>query len=242
MKNPKVEYVGKDLEAMDFAENYHRWILDVFRPYLGSRLVEVGAGTGSFSTLLLETSPAALAVVEPSGMFESLKQNLSCVPAVTEVTFVNSVFTESVGVLRESVRPDTLIYINVLEHIEDDAAELAEVFKLLPPGGHLCIFVPALEMLFSKFDRHIGHFRRYSKGKLLDACGKAGFDVLLAKNFDALGVLPWLLKYRMLGSLKMEPAAVAAYDRFAVPFVRRFETIVSPPFGKNLILVARKPH
>jgi phospholipid N-methyltransferase len=77
MSKEKVEYVGKDLEAMDFAVNYHRWILALMKPFLGMHLVEVGAGTGAFSELLLETSPETLSLVEPSAMFETLQTNLA---------------------------------------------------------------------------------------------------------------------------------------------------------------------
>ncbi|HKX84996.1 MAG TPA: hypothetical protein VJL58_12310, partial [Pyrinomonadaceae bacterium] len=75
MKSSQVEYVGKDLEAMDFAVAYHKWILDLMRPFLGSDIVEVGAGTGSFSELLLTTQPSSLALVEPSAMFDLLEKN-----------------------------------------------------------------------------------------------------------------------------------------------------------------------
>ena len=73
----KTTYVGTDLEAMSFAENYHRWILNELRPYLGKSVVEVGAGTGSFSELLLECRPTSLILVEPSEMVGKLRQNIS---------------------------------------------------------------------------------------------------------------------------------------------------------------------
>ena len=92
--NEKVVYVGKDLEAMSFAINYHNWILKEFRPLLGKNIVEVGAGTGSFSELLLDTEPEILNLVEPSEMFEYLEQNLSQVKTEAKTNFYQAIFTE----------------------------------------------------------------------------------------------------------------------------------------------------
>jgi phospholipid N-methyltransferase len=241
MTNRQFEYVGKDLEAMDFAENYHRWILDVFGPFLGKRLVEVGAGTGSFSELLLGRSPEKLVLIEPSNMFASLTANLNDLSSKTSTAFFNSTFSEAAPEVKAGHHPDSIIYINVLEHIRDDIAELVTVFETLRPGGRIFIFVPALAVLYSNFDRQIGHFRRYNMNDLKHKCRAVGFDILIARNFDMPGILPWLLKYRILRSLKMEAGAVAFYDKFAVPIIRKFETFLPPPIGKNLILVAEKP-
>jgi hypothetical protein len=240
MNDHKVEYVGKDLEAMDFAENYHRWILGSFKPYIGRSLVEVGAGTGSFSELLIETSPESLALVEPSVMFEALNSGINTSDTGIDIRKFNDIFTNVAEVIREQIRPDTFFYINVLEHIENDSLELATVRDCISPGGHVCIFVPALPFLMSEFDRRIGHFRRYTKKRLVEICGEAGLTVVSAKYFDLVGVFPWWLKYRLFRSVTMESGAVRLYDRMAVPLIKPFESLINPPFGKNLILVAKK--
>src|SRR5829696_764474 len=100
-------YVGKDLEAMSFAVNYHKWILEEFRPFLGKKLVEVGAGTGSFSEMLIEENPKNLALVEPSEMFAFLEQNISQIETSANVAFYNSIFAETAHRFEE--RPDTII-------------------------------------------------------------------------------------------------------------------------------------
>jgi SAM-dependent methyltransferase len=240
MKNPEVEYIGKDLEAMDFAENYHRWILNLFKPFLGKHLVEVGAGTGSFSELLLETKPDSLGLVEPSDMYVALTQNLSKSENSTAIRFFRNIFTEIADQIRKEQQPDTLIYINVLEHIEDDRLELETVKGALAHGGHVCIFVPSMPFLFSDFDKRIGHFRRYKKKDLIEKCETAGFKIRVAIYFDFLGILPWFIKYRLMRSLTMESAAVHLYDRIAVPIIKPLENFVHPPIGKNLLVVAEK--
>lgn len=236
----KVEYVGKDLEAMDFAVNYHRWILEIIKPFLGKHLVEVGAGTGSFSELLLETEPATLALVEPSAMVEDLKKNLADKSFSTAVEIFPNIFAEVAVRLQKQQSPDSVIYINVLEHIADDRLELETVHRTLREKGRVFIFVPALPSLFSEFDRHIGHFRRYRKREIIEKCQNAGFRVVLSNYFDVAGILPWLLKYRLLKSKTMESGAVQLYDKFVVPVAKPLENFVAPPIGKNLIVVAEK--
>ena len=235
-----VDYAGKDLEAMSFAENYHRWILDIFQPYLGSRLVEVGAGTGAFSELILERRPASLSLVEPSEMYRILTSRLAAMRTETEVKTYNSIFSRVAPEIKEGQRPDSIIYVNVLEHIPDDEAELRVVRETLKEGGRVFIFVPALRWLYGSFDRQVGHFRRYTKRELEEKCRRAGFRVLTSGYLDLPGVLPWWFKYCVIKSEAMEPGAVKFYDRYCIPFIKAAETLVRPPVGKNVFLVAEK--
>ncbi|HEX8284160.1 MAG TPA: class I SAM-dependent methyltransferase [Pyrinomonadaceae bacterium] len=236
-----VAYAGRDLESMSFARNYHRWILDLFAPYLGRRVVEVGAGTGSFSELLLARGTESLTLVEPSeGMHRLLVERVGSAHARSRVRVFNDTFASVARRVAEEERPDSVVYVNVLEHVEDDEAELRLVRDVLAPGGRAFVFVPALRWLYGSFDRQVGHRRRYTRAELEAKCGRAGFRVLRSVYFDAAGVLPWWLKYRVLRSEKMEPAAVKFYDEFCVPVVRRVEALVPPPVGKNVLLVAEK--
>ncbi len=231
-------YVGKDLEAMSFAVNYHKWILEEFRPFLGKKLVEVGAGTGSFSELLLQENPEHLALIEPSEMFDFLEQNIAQFETETSVKYHNTIFSEAADNLSE--KPDTIIYCNVLEHIEDDAGELKKVYETLEPGGHCLVFVPAFMSLYGAFDEKVGHFRRYTKNELEEKGKAAGFKVVKSKYFDFVGIFPWYVKYKLLKSDSLESGAVTAYDKFAVPVTRQFERFLKFPVGKNILTVLQK--
>ncbi|HEX8179321.1 MAG TPA: methyltransferase domain-containing protein [Pyrinomonadaceae bacterium] len=234
-------YAGRDLEAMAFARNYHRWLLDSFAPYLGRRLVEVGAGTGSFSELLLERAPASLALVEPATeMHRLLVTKVAGWQTTARVETYNDLFMNVAARIAAVERPDSIIYVNVLEHIADDERELRIVCDTLCPRGRVFIFVPALRWLYGSFDRLVGHERRYAWGELRAKCERAGFRVLKASYFDSAGVLPWWAKYRVLRSQQMGAGAVRFYDRFVVPPLRRLETLIPPPVGKNILLVAEK--
>ena len=237
----KYVYAGKDLEAMSFAVNYHRWILSLFEPFLGRRIVEVGAGTGSFSEMLLERRPESLSLVEPStGMYRQLCLRVEELKPSVPVKTYNNIFRQVASQIKSSQQPDSILYVNVLEHIEDDFAELALVNSVLERGGRLFIFVPAFQWLHGSYDRKINHFRRYSRSELEQKCMAAGFTVIAAKYFDLLGVLPWWVKYRLIQSKKMEPGAVRFYDRRVVPIARNLESWFSPPLGKNILLVAER--
>lgn len=237
----RVAYAGRDLESMSFARNYHRWILELFGPHIGSRLVEVGAGTGSFSELLVERAPESLTLVEPSEMYERLSERVASWETKTRVRAFNDTFAGVAARVREEERPDTIIYVNVLEHIDDDEAELALMRDALVEGGRALIFVPAYQWLYGSFDEMVGHRRRYTLGGLRAKCERAGMRVVLSTYFDSAGVLPWWLKYRVMRSRRMEAGAVKFYDDYCVPPLRRIEGLIRPPFGKNVLLVARKP-
>lgn len=237
----KIIYVGKDLEAMDLAVNYHNWILKEIRQFIGDIVVEVGAGTGTFSRLLLKANPYKLILLEPSQMFNDLVAGLPQENEKTKITFLNEIFASAAPSIYENERVDTITYINVLEHIEDDDTELRLIYETLIPGGHCLIFVPALMSLYSEHDRNIGHYRRYSRLEIETKLKAAGFEIRKSIYFDVIGVVPWFLKYRIMKSRSLSSSSVAAYDRLVVPIMRHVERMVRPAVGKNLVIVGRKP-
>ena len=121
------QYPGRELEAMAEAINYHRWILDMFKPYLGRRIVEVGAGAGSFSKLILENlSCETLWLVEPAdSLYGELATFAKTVRATTKVNALHGTFSELAAAIDPA--PDSIIYVNVLEHVEDDERELRNI-------------------------------------------------------------------------------------------------------------------
>ena len=227
------QYFGKDLEAMSFANNYHRWLIAEFMPYIKGAVAEVGAGVGNVSRLILEADIESLAAFEPSAnMYPLLQEALS---TDKRAQAVNGFFGE--GQVGEGF--DTVMYVNVLEHIEDDAAELAKVRAALAQEGYLLIFVPALPWLYSELDRQVGHFRRYTKSGLVELVQKAGFSIVDVHYFDVAGILPWYIHFTLLKN-QIGGGSVSLYDRLVVPTMRVIEGLVPPPIGKNLLLVAKK--
>jgi hypothetical protein len=201
----------------------------------------VGAGSGAFSEMLLASGVQELVALEPSeNLFPRLEVALDRHIHRGEAFVRNQTLGEfaSEGSL---AAPDTVVYLNVLEHILDDQSELRSVRSIISPGGHLLIFVPAHRWLMSEIDRQFGHHRRYSIAGLRETCRAAGFEVIGARYFDLPGIVTWWVRYRLFGSSTMEPAAVRFYDRVLVPFVRAVEDRCTPPIGKNIVMVGRAP-
>jgi SAM-dependent methyltransferase len=136
---------------------------------------------------------------------------------------------------------DAVLYLNVLEHIADDAQELRLAARVLRPGGALLVFGPALEWLYSELDYRAGHYRRYSLRRLRALASAAGLQVVSARYFDVLGVLPYLVVYRLSRHADIAGSTLWGYDRLVVPLSRLIQRAVPhPPLGKNVLLVAIK--
>ena len=229
------EYGGRDLESMAGAKNYYAWIIDEFAPYLGAKGAEVGAGSGTFSEILASTGLSHLTSFEPSpNMYALLEKRFQGRARVeTRQAYVEDVAHLYPGAF------DSVTYVNVLEHVRDDLRELRIAGGMLAPGGHLLLFVPAHQLLYSPFDRECGHYRRYNKKDLSEIVERSGLSIRTVKYFDVPGAFAWFLMFVLLRRT-LTGGSVRAYDRLVVPLARKTEKIVPPPFGKNLLLVARK--
>lgn len=232
------EYEGNDLEAMIGADNYYAWILSTIRPYLGKSIVEVGAGVGSFSKLLLQSKPKTLTLIEPSKMFQLLQKNISSTKTTTVTPLHGYLKTETKAV--KATKPDTIVYINVMEHVKDDRAEVKQAAELLQPGGRLIIFVPAFQALYSNFDKSIDHYRRYTKADLKKILNEAGLEVEYSRYMDMVGMGPWWFSFVVMKRTTLVPFLVKTYDKLCIPVIRFFESRIPAPAGKNVLVVARR--
>ena len=230
------DYEGRDLEALNDLRNYREWILGVFSDFIVGDTVEIGAGIGSFTDNILALC-SKLTLVEPSpSLFPALKMAYE---SDTRISLVQALAEDWVARHpKDSV--DTVVMINVLEHIADDRGILTDLAERIRPNGHLLIFVPALQFLYSDLDSLVGHHRRYHLADLRDIVQSAGFEVRNARYFDFAGIVPWLIINKLLRAKSFSRRAVRLYDKFAVPISRTLEAIVPIPVGKNIILVARK--
>ncbi len=233
MPDDGFQYYGKDLEALSFAPRYHHWILYEIAPYLGHAVAEIGAGTGNFTRLLLADGSYHVSAFEPSAnMFPVLDQLREDNPQLETAKGFLSDFAESM-----TQRFDSVIYINVLEHIEDDVGDLRLARGILKPEGRLVIFVPAHQWLYGRLDELVGHCRRYDRNGLRGVVEAAGFRVNSLHWFDIAGIIPWYIVFRLL-KRETIPSSVGLYDNLVVPLMSRLEGFVRPPIGKNLLLVA----
>jgi len=230
-------YDGFDLESLADLHRYQRWILSHFKAFLGGHILEIGAGSGAISAHLVDAAEH-LSLIEPSPQqAEQLRQRFTGSSKI-------SIFQDSLESQVAELAPaslDNVVMVNVLEHIEDDDAALRGIRRGLKPGGHLMIMVPGLPFLFSKMDVRLGHHRRYLSRPLQDILQAAGFQIISARYMDFIGILPWWLINTVGGQTEFNPALVKIYDLVFVPFSRFVESIVTPPWGKNVVIVARNP-
>jgi SAM-dependent methyltransferase len=226
------EYSGQDfLESLEEAHHYNSSLIGLMKPYVrtGSALLDFGAGTGTFSKLWKE-SQFSISAVEPDPTLNA-KLNARGIRAVS-----------GIDALQTQDQFDLVYSLNVLEHIEDDFAIAQKLFEHVKPGGTLFIYVPAFQILYSDFDKKVGHFRRYSKSRLgkLGSSIKGG-TVVKISYFDTLGFL-LAFTFKMLGfkSDQVTAKKILFFDRWIFPFNQILDPVFGNWFGKNLYVAVKK--
>jgi glycosyltransferase involved in cell wall biosynthesis len=225
--------LAASLDSLDDADNYANWIVELMSPYLGGQICEVGAGHGTFTGRL--ASFGKLVACDPSPRcIERLRAQYG---GDAGIEIVEGEFSEAAA----DRTFDSIVAINVLEHIADDDAELSTFRRHLSPGGHVIVFAPALARLYSDFDRRIGHHRRYRRGSLAAAVYRSGLEVVETRYVNAVGVAAWWLFAKKLRRVPTRTWSVRLYDRKIVPWLRRFERGRNLPAGQSVLCVARRP-
>jgi SAM-dependent methyltransferase len=180
------------LEAIAAARNYNHWIFARARPYLGRRILDAGAGIGTFTGLAAATG-ADVTALEPHPEFaDRLRRQFAATPAVRVVEADAGRLDEFDG-----VKFDAIMCFNVLEHIDDDRATLCAFSARLVPGGRLLLLVPAHPRLYGATDEAIGHRRRYTRTAVGSRLVEAGLDVDVLRYVNPLGALGWFLSVRL---------------------------------------------
>ncbi len=226
------ETLTSSLDALDGADNYMRWIVDLMRPHARGPLLELGAGHGTFTDRLSTFGPVT--AVEPGDHSHTLlARRYRSRPDIVPIH----------GVL-DDVPDDpafgSAVMVNVLEHIEDDAGTLTGLHRRLQLRGTLLIWVPAFPLLFSDFDHRLGHVRRYRRRPLVELVEGAGFRVETCHHANLPGWFSWLALVRLARWEPTGEAQVQLFDKRIVPVVRAVEDRVRPPIGQSLFLAATK--
>jgi len=221
---------------MEGAHAYNRWIVSAFRPYVGRELLEVGIGHGGFRALL--ATPGYLGADIDA---ELVLRARAAVPNVDLV--VADVATPGFGEALRGRRFDTVLCVNVLEHVREQKAGLANMMAALEPGGHLLLFVPAFNALYNDLDRLAGHVRRYRRAEVRQLLVEAGADVVKLEYFNPAGGIGWwanrFLSHGTLESGSVE-GQVRFFDRWVVPISRAINPVTRHFFGQSVLAVARK--
>lgn len=218
----------RELEALSQTPVATGVIADSIGLHLGERVLEVGAGLGMITRELVKRGHEVTSLEPDSHLFPRL------VAAGTGARTVHGTIAD----LDDGSVFDSVLYVNVLEHIRDDVAELRTAAARLAPGGNIVVFVPAGPSLYGTMDEVSGHHRRYRRRELAAVFGDAGLDVDHMTGFDAVGVVPYWSMYRLLRRRKLGGASVGVYDRVIIPLsvgVARLVRGRGP--AKNLVAV-----
>jgi SAM-dependent methyltransferase len=225
------------LQHLSKAEAFTRWVLDEISPWLGQRILEVGCGIGTYTAELAVGSRKITAMDMERGFVDEATRRLGRHP---NVRLICGDATELDPTKPGDETFDTVILLDVLEHIEDDVALLARLRARLAPGGHLILKVPAMPSLFSPMDQAIGHWRRYDRAGLTDVVSRAGLEVERIWSFNAAAVPAWWWNGRVLKRRSPPQEQVALYNRL-VPVLRPLDRLARLFCGISLFAVARRP-
>jgi glycosyltransferase involved in cell wall biosynthesis len=224
------------LQSMRRARGLNRWILEQFRPFIGSRVLEAGCGIGNFTELLLDRQ--RLLCVDNDPLYvEMLNWRLGHLENARILRLDLADAAAYAALKQESI--DTIVCLNVLEHIKADEQVLRAYYELLEPGGHAIILVPAHMWLYGPCDAAIGHERRYTQAELHTKMQKVGFEIVQMNEFNRLGVPGWWLN-KQLGRRDLNPRQMRLFE-WLLPIAKAAEAMHLGP-GLSLIGIGRKPH
>jgi SAM-dependent methyltransferase len=230
------EYTLLDQRLMGRARNYFAWQARLANEQLGQRVIEVGCGAGNFTRHLIDRElVVGIDVVE--GCVERARAGFAMHP---NLQFRCLDVEDPLFCGLKSLRPDSIVCLNVLEHVRDDRLALEHMRDVLPTGGRAVFLLPAFESLYGPIDRNLGHFRRYSKRSWNSLANAAGFGVRLARYFNSVGFLGWWANAKILRKEAQSESPIELFDRAIVPALSRLESRIEPPVGQSIYTVLEK--
>jgi SAM-dependent methyltransferase len=232
---PSSHYIGTELDAFAHAVNWKAYLRQLLAPYLQGHVLEVGAGIGATTCALRDERQASWVALEPDARLAAqLRWRVGGLSLPVDVA------EGVVSSLQERARFDCALYVDVLEHIQDDAGELEQAGVRLVRDGALVVLSPAHQALYSPFDSAIGHHRRYSRRQLA-AIGPAALRLDRLQYVDSVGLALSAGNRVLLRSAAPSLSQVLFWDRWCIPLSRRLDRLLGGRLGKSVLAVWRKP-
>ncbi len=230
------KFVMDELQLIEKAARYNAWLATLIRPYLGKRVLEIGPGIGNISRLVIPFVDLLVGIEPNIHCLQILKQNLGndnrfmVIPKKVEESSQEDLTKHQF---------DTVLCMNVLEHIENDASMLRLFESILVPGGKIVLLVPAVPAAFGPIDYSLGHFRRYTRASMGKIIIQSGFNLEKVKYSNFLGLLGWFYIARFTKSVIHNGFQIQLFE-MAVPIVSALEKIIPAPLGLSILAVGRK--
>lgn len=230
------DYVGSELDVFSDVTNWKKYWADLIAPYIGDEVLDVGAGIGATAINLSTKKYTRWVELEPDAKLAQriLQRQLDGV--------IQSEVEVKVGTSQDLSlvdQFDTILYIDVLEHIDDDSSELNNIAKHLKRGGHIITLSPAHQFLYTEFDKQIGHYRRYNKHQLRNIA-PPGMEIVYLRYIDSVGIIASLANKLLLKSDSPTHAQVRVWDRVMVPLSKCFDPATAYLLGKSIICIYKK--
>ncbi len=227
---------ARTLHALEAAPRFNRWMADTIRPHVGNRVMEIGSGIGNLTRALVRGRKRYAATDINPEHLARLRTRFPDRPNL-EAHFCNLTRAEDFQLFRGQM--DTVICLNVLEHVEDDHAGLTNIFSALEPGGRAIVLVPEGQSVFGTIDEALGHWRRYSEEELRTKMQAVGFEVEQIVRFNRVSRPAWFVSGRILKRRSLERAQMALYDRMV--WLWRVIDPMLPWKPTSIIAIGRKP-
>ena len=242
-ENVGVQKVGELIDENKYFYNEDESIPvieSLFGAHIGKCVLEIGSGTGAIAHWLVQCG-ASVTAVEPEPVLA--KKILPRFSSSENIEVIIGGSTDAYRQLSDKNKIfDTVIYLNVMEHISDDLGEFNKAKAIRKPGGKLLVYVPALPWLYSQIDADTGHVRRYTKKLLREVTAKSGFEIVSLDYFEVVGIIPYLIVYKLLRRRVVTGSSSGFYNKAILPLSLILHRIMRGRLvGKNLVLVASKP-
>lgn len=232
------DYMGKELDLFAKAVNWKDYMFSIAGSYIRGNVLEVGAGIGGNTVRLLQQVKYTkwLCVEPDSALCEILAGS------VRSNSLANcDIQCGTIHNLNGNDRFDTILYFDVMEHIDDDKAELLFASRHLTDNGRIIVAGPAHNCLYSKFDESIGHVRRYNKSMLASAVPDT-LEIVRFMYLDSAGLLASLMNKLLLKQSMPTLRQVEIWDRKLVPVSRKLDPVLGYSFGKSFMLIAGRSY
>jgi SAM-dependent methyltransferase len=230
-------FFAEDLRQMTKAVNYRRWQFRLIAPHLHGRVLEIGGGIGNFTSDLARVAQSVVSIEPNAYCHAQLLEKTRDLPNVTVHNITAEALEQKLGA---DEKADTAVCMNVLEHIRDDESAVRAFSRLLRPGGSLVLLIPGAPWLFGEIDRRLGHYRRYSKASARTLMERSGLRVVTLRYFNFVGLWGWWWNARVTKRLTQSDAQIHLFDNYIVPWQSRLESVLPPPLGQSLLVIAQK--
>jgi 2-polyprenyl-3-methyl-5-hydroxy-6-metoxy-1,4-benzoquinol methylase len=227
------KYSGNELDLFEHAKNWKEYWLNQILPFVGKAILEVGAGIGATAKTLKSHKYESWVCLEPDAkLCQEINRKIAAgvLPKSLDVRAITS------GKLEPSEQFDTILYIDVLEHIEDDISELEVVSKHLSNDGNIIILSPAHNFLYTPFDKKIGHHRRYNKKMLREIIPK-GMVIKELRYLDGIGLFASMANKLVLKTADPTQYQIQFWDRFMVNASRLIDPLLNYQIGKSILCI-----